>query len=153
MTGTRVPPPVLAALAFGAQLVVSRRGAVTKGSLVGAALVGVAASWLGGGSLVRFIRQRTTIDPIELHPTSLVTTGPNRLTRNPMYLGILGVLISFAIARRSWRALVPAALFALAINRWQIPAEESALERRFGVEYARYRAATPRWLGCGRNRW
>jgi protein-S-isoprenylcysteine O-methyltransferase Ste14 len=86
------------------------------------------------------------MNPITLEVTKLVNTGPYSFTRNPMYLGATGVLIAYAVARRSWPALIPAALYAIIIDRVQIPAEEAALQEHFGTEYARYRAVTPRWL-------
>lgn len=44
-------------------------------------------------------------------------------------------------------ALVPAAAFVAAIDRWQIWPEERVLAEHFGAEYERYRAGVPRWLG------
>lgn len=141
-----IPPPVLAAIAFGVQAALTRRSTATKGSLLGATAVGVTSAWLGLGSLARFIKHETTFDPVTPSATYLVTSGPNRLTRNPMYLGLAGMLTSFAVWRRSPRALIPVALFVVAINRMQIPGEESVLREKFGAEYARYVAKTPRWL-------
>ena len=77
----------------------------------------------------------------------LVVDGPNRLTRNPMYLGLTGLLLSHAIARRSPSALIPLAGFVWLIDRHQIPAEEKALEERFGQDYLDYKETVPRWLG------
>ena len=83
----------------------------------------------------------------------LVVDGPNRLTRNPMYLGLTGLLLARAIARRSPSALIPLAGFVWLIDRHQIPAEEKALEERFGQDYLDYKEAVPRWLGvpCARG--
>ncbi|MBO9556809.1 MAG: hypothetical protein J7523_19745, partial [Cellulomonas sp.] len=65
--------------------------------------------------------------------------------RNPMYVGMLLGLVAHAVARRSVVAALPAAAFVAALHP-QITAEERALEARFGDEYARYRATTPRWV-------
>jgi protein-S-isoprenylcysteine O-methyltransferase Ste14 len=102
---------------------------------------------LAGAAASRFRRSGTTVDP--LHPESasvLVTSGANALTRNPMYVGMAGLLVSHAIWRRSWVALAPVAVFVALIDRLQIRAEESALTDTFGAEFDAYRAATPRWL-------
>lgn len=102
---------------------------------------------LAGAAASRFRRSGTTVDP--LHPESasvLVTSGANALTRNPMYVGMAGLLVSHAIWRRSWVALAPVAVFVALIDRLQIQAEESALTDTFGAEFDAYRAATPRWL-------
>jgi len=91
-------------------------------------------------------RHRTTVDPIDLDKVSaLVTTGPYRYTRNPIYLGMTGLLTAHAIARRSVAALLPVAGLIAAIDRYQIPAEEAALGGRFGGEYAAYCDRVPRW--------
>ena len=143
-----IPPPVLAGLAFGAQVVLSRRQASSKSSRMAGLLVGVGSFVLIGGAVLQFQRSNTTINPETLDTTELVVTGPNRLTRNPMYLGTTGFLVAHALGRRSWAALIPAALYAVVIDRVQIPVEEVVLQERFGAEFEEYRAATPRWLGC-----
>lgn len=142
-----VPPPVVAAAAFGAQILLSEKRASSKRSKIAGAIVGVGACLLMGGAVIEFQRHHTTVNPKTLDTTKLVVTGPNRLTRNPMYLGLAGVLTAHAVWRRSWVALIPVALFALVIDRTQIPAEEAVLQQRFGAEFERYRAGTPRWLG------
>jgi protein-S-isoprenylcysteine O-methyltransferase Ste14 len=79
-------------------------------------------------------------------PPRLVTTGPFRHVRNPIYLGAITLLFAVAFCRSSPTILL-AALAAVpgmaAYVRWF---EEPRLERRFGDEYRRYREAVPRWL-------
>jgi protein-S-isoprenylcysteine O-methyltransferase Ste14 len=57
------------------------------------------------------------------------------------------LLVSNAIRRGSWAALVPVVGFTMVIDRWQISSEESALLANFGADYEAYRAVVPRWLG------
>ncbi len=138
-----VPPAVWFAAAAWAQRRVGR--APTPTPLVASAPFVVAAGWLGAGALREFARVRTTFHPE--HPdraTTLVTTGPNALTRNPMYLGLAALLVGHAVARRSPLALLPVAGFVAVIDRWQVPAEERALAARF-EGYADYVARVPRW--------
>ena len=100
-------------------------------------------------SVGNFLRHRTTVDPVRVERAQhLVVDGPNRLTRNPMYLGLAGVLLSHAIARRSPSAVIPLVGFVWLIDRYQIPAEEAALEARFGQAYLDYKEAVPSWLGA-----
>lgn len=146
-----VPPPVLASLAFGAQLVLSRRHLSTKKSRIAGWLLGIGSGLLIGGAVVQFQRSNTTINPKTLGTTELVVTGPNRMTRNPMYLGTTGLLVAHALGLRSWSALLPAALYVLVIDRVQIPVEEAVLQQRFGARFDEYRAVTPRWLGWPRS--
>lgn len=146
-----IPPPVLAGLAFGAQLVLSRRQSSSKRSRMAGWLLGIGSGLLIGGAVLQFQRSNTTVNPKTLDTTELVVNGPNRLTRNPMYLGTTGLLVAHALGRRSWSALLPAALYAVVIDRVQIPVEEVVLQERFGARFGEYRAVTPRWLGCPRR--
>ncbi|MFD6812657.1 methyltransferase family protein [Enteractinococcus coprophilus] len=146
-----VPPPVLAAVAFGVQILLSEKRASSKGSRIAGAIIGGGAGLLMGGAVLEFRRYHTTVNPETLDTSTLVVSGPNRLTRNPMYLGLAGVLTAHAVWRRSWPALIPVALFAAVIDRTQIPAEEAVLQQRFGIEFKRYRAVTPRWFGVPRR--
>ena len=63
-----------------------------------------------------------------------------------MYVAMAGILAAHAVLRGPW-AWLPAACFALLIDRLQIPAEEKALRRTFPEEYAEYSSKVPRWLG------
>lgn len=78
-------------------------------------------------------------------PTALVTTGPYRYSRNPMYVGwSAGYLGVAALAHSAWLlALFPVVA---AVNHHEIRREERALEREFGAEYRRYRGAVRRYL-------
>jgi protein-S-isoprenylcysteine O-methyltransferase Ste14 len=109
--------------------------------------VGAASVALATASALQFRRQGTTVEPFDpSRSTALVTTGVNAITRNPMYVGMAGVLVAHAVRRRSWQALLPAALFVAVIDRFQVAAEESALRTSFGAEYDAYCDAVPRWL-------
>jgi protein-S-isoprenylcysteine O-methyltransferase Ste14 len=109
--------------------------------------VAAASVALAGASAGQFRRQGTTVEPFDpSKATSLVTTGVNAITRNPMYVGMAGVLVAHAVRRGSWAALAPVALFVGVIDRFQVAAEEAALRDGFGAEYDAYCAAVPRWL-------
>lgn len=144
----RIPPPVLAISAGLAQRALRRKAQPPTVAGGGAAGATAAASLMLAGASARSFRQRgTTLDAVHpAHASALVTTGPNALTRNPMYVGLTGMLVSNAIRLRSWAALVPVGIFVLVTDRLQIPSEESALLAHFGADYEAYRAAVPRWL-------
>ena len=104
---------------------------------VGAAL----AAW---GWLI-FWRARTTRVPGQTS-TTLVTSGPYRLMRNPMYVGLSLAYIGEAAILHQ---LVPVVLLPLTIaylNRVVIPVEEERLHAVFGVEYQQYQNDVRRWL-------
>ena len=147
---TRVPPPAYAMAAAVAQVLLTPRMSPTRLSGVSGLAVAVGS---GGVAIApdRLFRARGTTDQ-PFHPeaaTVLVTVGPYAFTRNPMYVGLTGMLVGHAIARRSARALLPIMGFVVAVDRLQIAAEEQALSTKFGPEYDAYRARVPRWLGPG----
>ncbi len=76
----------------------------------------------------------------------LVTSGANTISRNPMYVGMAGLLLAHAAWRGSWAALLPLGGFVVFIDRVQIQAEEAALLEKFGADYDAYREAAPRWI-------
>jgi protein-S-isoprenylcysteine O-methyltransferase Ste14 len=82
------------------------------------------------------------IDP----PKKLVVVGPYRVVRNPMYWGVLFMLLGEAIVFRSralaWLGLL---LFAGAML-FVLVYEEPVLRRKFGAEYEEYCRRVPRWL-------
>ncbi len=97
--------------------------------------------------VLAFREANTTVDPRSPEDTSqIVGSGIYRFTRNPMYLGMLVVLIAWMAWLANVGAAVGPALFALYITRWQIVPEERVLREKFGVEYEAYRRSVRRWL-------
>ena len=90
-------------------------------------------------------RAGTEVDPRE-PTTAIVTEGPYRFTRNPLYVGM--TLIYVGIAARA--NALPAALLLLPVlhimRRGVIEREEAYLERKFGDEYLRYKDRVRRWV-------
>lgn len=80
-------------------------------------------------------------------PRHLVTHGLYRYSRNPMYLGVVLILIGWALAYPSWRLGVYAGAVALAFHLRVLLGEEPVLARDFGEEWRTYCRRTPRWLG------
>jgi len=95
----------------------------------------------------RFQRARTTVNPLDpSQATRLIRHGPYGWTRNPMYVGLISILLAWAMyLGSSWAFLGPLAA-ALYLTRFQIIPEERALLQIFGAEYADYRRQVPRWL-------
>ena len=108
------------------------------------ALVGVAIALSG---VISFRRAQTTVNPLKPETsTALVTTGIYRITRNPMYLGMLAVLLAWAAYLSSAWALLGPVAFALYITRFQIIPEERALQSLFSTTFVEYTQRTRRWL-------
>ena len=81
----------------------------------------------------------------DVPPVRLVTDGPYRYVRNPMYLGHLIFLLGLALTFRSWLGL---ALFLSHIPwfHWRVQRDEVRLKRIFGNDYLDYMRRTPRWI-------
>jgi len=114
-------------------------------------VVAAAIALAGGGidlaGLISFRRARTTVNPLKPgNASSLVTSGIYRLTRNPMYLGLLLVLLAWAVFLSSVWAFAGPVAFVLYINRFQISPEERILATMFGAPYSDYKAKVPKWL-------
>jgi len=82
---------------------------------------------------------------IDNPPIRIVTEGPYRLTRNPMYLGHLIFMLGLAVTLRSWVALAILVLRAIWFHR-RVVADEARLAARFGAEYTAYKARVKRWV-------
>jgi len=147
----KVPPPVLtlclALLMWFTSLLVPSV-VVPFGVRLGVALaLVVIGQSIGISGIVSFRRARTTINPVKPSAaSSLVTSGVYRVTRNPMYLGLLVTLVAWAVFLSNLVALLAAPLFVLYINRFQINPEERVLSSLFGAEYAVYKEKVRRWL-------
>lgn len=101
---------------------------------------------LGGGALLHFRRQRTTVNPIRLQQSRvLVTQGVYRLSRNPMYLGLLCWLMALACYLGGLWVWMGPLLLAAWLTRFQILPEERALRARFGIAYVQYCRRVRRW--------
>lgn len=79
-------------------------------------------------------------------PSTLVTTGPYRYSRNPIYLGVVLILLGFAIAFVSITVLICAITVFTFFWRFFVRWEEKKLEEAFGEEYLAYKTRVRRWL-------
>ena len=102
---------------------------------------------IGLSGVIEFRRAKTTIDPRVPHEAStLVTTGIYRLSRNPMYLGLLLALTGWAFYLSNGLAFVFLPLFVLVMNRFQIVPEERNMREKFGSEFDEYSSVVRRWI-------
>ena len=98
-------------------------------------------------AIMAFRSASTTVDPRRPDKaTRLVVSGVYRYSRNPMYLGLLFLLIAWALYLSNLAAFAGLAAFVLIMNRLQIQPEEAAMEARFGDEFRTYRESVRRWL-------
>jgi protein-S-isoprenylcysteine O-methyltransferase Ste14 len=92
-----------------------------------------------------FLAARTTLSP-DRKPSTLVTKGPFRISRNPMYLGFLLVLIGTAVLLGNALQFLIALAFLVWMERQFILKEERALENEFGQAWIEYRGRVRRWI-------
>jgi protein-S-isoprenylcysteine O-methyltransferase Ste14 len=116
------------------------RGLIVAGGVV----FGIGAIIAGWG-LVTFRRARTTTVPGKAS-SRLVTWGPYRFTRNPMYVGLIIAYLGEAVLLRQLWPLFLLPLIAAYLNWIVIPVEESKLKEVFPEGYDNYRSRVRRWL-------
>ena len=92
-----------------------------------------------------FARGSTTHNPYG-EPSALVTDGPFRFTRNPMYVGVTSVLSGIALLVGTLPFLAVPVAFAVTIQWAFVPREEANLARAFGPAWDDYRRRVRRWL-------
>jgi protein-S-isoprenylcysteine O-methyltransferase Ste14 len=147
--GVRVPPPLLYAVAVVGGWLANRRWPlpVAGGTilLVAAGLLVAACAVLAASSIGLFRRKQTSMIPIR-PATTLVITGPYKLTRNPMYVSLALLTVAFALLLGTWWPMVLLVPTLLAVQSFVIVPEEAYLRRRFGVEYDEYTHRVRRWL-------
>ena len=147
----KVPPPVVAVLMAGAMWGISLVAPLLQvPALIRVAAAAAIALAGGGFSLAGAIsirRSGTTVNSMKPETTSsLVCSGIYRVTRNPMYVGLLLVLVAWAIFLSTVWALLGPVAFVLYLNRFQIAPEERALSAMFGAGYSTYKSNVRRWL-------
>lgn len=111
-----------------------------------AVLLVVAGISLSATGAVLFRREGTELNPASATNRKLVTSGPFRFTRNPMYLGLIIITLGIAFWIGAWPMfLAPIATFATA-NWVFIPFEEVKMHRQFGIEFDAYASRVRRWI-------
>jgi len=148
--GVRIPPPLLylAVLALGILLGLAypvhflpTAVAWTIGALILAAGVALGPLW----GIRTMLSANTTVRP-DRPATTLVTDGPFRYSRNPLYLSLTLMYAGIGIIANSLWALILLPAVVLFMSLFVIRREEAHLQRAFGEEYERYRANVRRWL-------
>ena len=147
----KIPPVVIGAVtASGMWLVARTLPAFTFAFAplrIVAVLMGIAGAVTTGLAIVSFIRAHTTLNPITPDSaSSLVQSGIYRVTRNPMYLGLLFALVGWAFYLANVLTFLFLPVFLLYMNRFQIEPEERALRARFGQEFLEYTSRVRRWI-------
>ena len=148
---TKVPPPIVAvAVGVGMWLISTtapHAGPVPLPRLIAALAIALIGGAVAAAGVAAIRKAQTTVNPLHPERTSaFVSNSIYRITRNPMYLGLLLVLLGVAVFLWSVPALIGPPAFVGYIWRFQIIPEERVLERKFGPEYVEYKRRVRRWL-------
>lgn len=114
-------------------------------SLIASMILGppsVALAWMAARHLDKQWRFEAAVS--EDH--KLITTGPYRWVRNPIYASMLGMSLATGFAKTWWPLLVAGVIFFVIGTEIRVRAEEGLLAARFGEEFHRYKATTAAYL-------
>lgn len=147
----KIPPPVLMLFALMAIWALNKYTSFApitfKGQTALAAIIAFCGVALMISAGYLFKKNQTTIHPFSPQNTSaIVTQGVYRISRNPMYLAMLFILMSSVVLYGKVIALAPVLIFFIYMTRHQIIPEERALETKFGQTYLDYKAKVRRWI-------
>ena len=145
----KIPPPILVLI-----LVISNYFSSKKIDLINLpnqTLLSILIFFIGILILIipvfNFVKSKTTIDPIKFKKVNnLVTSGIYKYSRNPMYLGLLMVIISTSIFYLTIFSITTPFIFYFWINKFQIEREEIFLTKKFGQKYILYKSKTRKWI-------
>ena len=145
----KIPPPIIA-LIIG--IIISASSAIIKPfNIYGIEFVAIVI--MAGSFLIiilsinKFKKENTTINPMDLTQTiKLVVTGTFALSRNPMYLGLAGILIGVTLFLKAWLGFIAIPIFIMYINKYQIAPEEKILTEKFKDDYISYCSTVKRWI-------
>ena len=155
---TKIPPPIV--LLFAVLITWVLHNAIPlrfdeifieiyagKVKLFVAGLFAAVACAFDVSAILVFLKAKTSIHPIKIHGAStLVCSGVYRITRNPMYVGLLFWLIAWSLYLGTLWFAISLPLFMMYIQTLQILPEERVLLKKFGEDYVEYKRRVPRWL-------
>src|SRR5688572_8066547 len=147
--GVIAPPPLIYAGALAAGLLANRRYHIPflprrVARTLGWPLVacGLAVGFLGEREMRR---AETNVDPYK-PATTVVTRGPFRYTRNPLYLSMTLIYGGISALANALSAALLLLVVLRLMRRGVIEREERYLEQKFGDEYIEYKEKVPRWI-------
>ncbi len=92
-----------------------------------------------------FKKKKTTVKPDE-KPTELIISGPFKISRHPMYLGMTAILLGVAIIHGSLIGFIFPIIFIILTEVLFIPAEEKNMKKAFGKKYIKYKKKVRKWI-------
>ena len=147
----KVPPVaqviITAAAMYGVSKMVPALTFSLDGSTALAVALGAMGLSLGIMGVTQFRIAQTTPNPQALEKvSSLVTSGVYQYSRNPMYVGLVLILLGWAFYFSHFLAFVLLPIFILYMTRFQIQPEERMMAQKFGKTYQDYLNKVRRWI-------
>ena len=142
------PPAIFAGYLVGALILQWAVSFPTPWPLLLRILAGVlilAGIGLVGSAFSEMFKAHTTPDA-QQPSTALVTSGPYRFTRNPIYLGFFLIYLGFTLLAGTLWGLLLSPFLTGTVTRWIIHVEEAYLGAKFKVEFPQYCSRVPQWL-------
>ena len=145
---TKIPPPIVTFLCIGVIYLFESQIEYSQTDLKAISIIFlILGSIIIFLAVLKFIKTKTTVDPTRPHKTSnLVISGIYKITRNPMYLGMLFLIIAYALYNNNIIGCIIIPIFIFYINKFQIEPEEIEMRKKFGESFENYCKKVNRWL-------
>ena len=145
----KIPPPIVT-LAFGLMIYFSRNIFPDINNII-FYILSLFFIILGPFILISAVRsfkaEQTTINPININnASSLVISGVFKYSRNPMYLGMVFILLALSFRFNLVGGILFTSIFIMYITKFQIIPEEAAMKSIFGEDFNEYKNKTRRWI-------
>ena len=143
---TKIPPPIVTVIILSIIFLFDLKEYNLNTDIISIIILLIGVIFIFS-AVVQFVNRKTTVNPTKPHKTTtLVITGTYKITRNPMYLGMLLIIISFAFYKASIISLILIPFYIFYINKFQIEPEEFEMRKKFGKEYEDYCNKVDRWI-------
>ena len=145
----KIPPPIVT-LAFGLMIYFLRNIFPDINNII-FYILSLFFIILGPFILISAVRsfkaEQTTINPININnASSLVISGVFKYSRNPMYLGMVFILLALSFRFNLVGGILFTSIFIMYITKFQIIPEEAAMKSIFGEDFNKYKNKTRRWI-------
>lgn len=146
----KIPPPIVT-LVFAFLMFLIAYSVKLNVPIFGKAILlsfgGLVSALLLLPALIQFYRSKTTVNPLKPETAKfLVVSGVYKYSRNPMYLGMATLLLTWGLYLGNPLNLILFFAYILYMNRFQIMYEEVALQKIFGEDFSNYKNKVRRWI-------
>tara|TARA_B100000282_G_C31569873_1_gene416130 strand:- start:187 stop:642 length:456 start_codon:yes stop_codon:yes gene_type:complete len=146
---TRIPPPIVA-ITFGFLINYTKNifpVVEIKNKIILGSFMIISGLIIIFSAIILLKKYKTTITPLKpFKATKLIVSGVYKYSRNPMYLGLLLVLIGVSTILNPVGGLFFILFFILYLNYFQIIPEENAMIQLFKGEFLKYKSNVRRWI-------